>query len=303
MSERRASARVPLTIVVGTIQGWPEIAPNVASLRAAAEAAGGELIVADGSGLPAPSAADIGRVTRWISRPGASVFQLRQVGYAEARGEVVAITEDHCFVPREWGRHFLDTHARHPEAAAVGGSVENAATRHLIDWASFFVVQAAFMAPLPTGPAERVAGAVNVAYKRRALDSLRVYDGMGAMDILHQRMLRERGEALWVEDAIRVWHDQSLGVRATTVIHFHAGRTMSGFNRQRMNAYHWARAAGAFVVPLARLGRILAIGTRKGHGPRLAVSLPWIVWLLYSQAAGQFIGYALGPGESPRLVQ
>lgn len=303
MRKRQAPAPVPLTIVVGTIQGWPEVAPNIASLRAAAEAAGGELIVADGSGLPAPTAVAVGRVTRWISQPDASVFQLRQVAYQEARGDVVAITEDHCFVPREWGLDFLRAHADHPEAAAVGGSVENAATRHLIDWASFFVVQTASMPPLSTGSAERVAGAVNVSYKRRALDTLRGYDGMGAMDILHQRALRKRGETLWVEDAIRVAHDQSLGLRGTTVIHFHAGRTMSGFHRQRMNIYHWARAAGAFVVPLARLGRILTIGSRKGHAARLVVSLPWIVWLLYSQAAGQFIGYALGPGESPRQVQ
>jgi hypothetical protein len=295
--------RVPLAIVVGTIPGWPEIRANVASFRVAAEAVGGELIVADGSGRLAPAPDDIGAHTIWLSEPGTSVFQLRRLAYQRARGAIVAITEDHCFVANDWGRRILQAHTENPEASVIGGAVENAATGSLIDWASFFVVQAAFMPPLRSGPARRLAGAVNVSYKRRALEALADHDGMGAMDVLHQAMLREHGEALWADDRIRVSHDQSLGVRGTTVIHFHAGRTMSGFRRQHMTPYQWLRAGGAFVVPIARLARILAIGTRKGRTGRLLPSLPWVVWLLYSQAAGQFIGYMFGAGDSPRKVQ
>ena len=188
--------RVPLTIVIGTIQGWPEIRSNVASFRAAAEAVGGELIVADGSGRPAPHPGETGPHETWLSEPGLSVFQLRRLAYQRAQGEIVAITEDHCFVGEDWGRLILQAHAEHPEASVIGGAVENAATGSLIDWASFFVVQAAFMPPLAAGPARRLAGAVNVSYKRRALEALADHEGMGAMDVLHQAMLQERGEAL-----------------------------------------------------------------------------------------------------------
>lgn len=168
------------------------------------------------------------------SAPGHSVFQLRQLAYAEAAGEIVAITENHCLVPPDWGLRMLEAHRAHPEAIAVGGAVENAATRTRIDWASFFIVQVAVMPPLAEGNASRIAGAVNVSYKRRALEALHDFAGMGAMDVMHQQMLRDSGEALWASDAIRVRHDQSLGVAGTTAIHFHAGRTMSGFRRQRM---------------------------------------------------------------------
>jgi hypothetical protein len=294
---------VPLTIIVGTIQGWPEIRGNAASFRVATETVGGELIVADGSGKRAPAPDEIGAHSTWFSEPGTSVFQLRRLAYQRARGAIVAITEDHCFVADDWGQRILQAHAERPEASVIGGAVENAATGSRIDWASFFVVQAAFMPPIGSGPTRRLAGAVNVSYKRRALEALADYEGMGAMDVLHQAMLRERGEALWAEDGIRVSHDQSLGVRGTTVIHFHAGRTMSGVRRQHMTPYQWLRAGGAFVVPIARLARILAIGARKGHIGQLVPSLPWVAWLLYSQACGQFIGYALGPGDSARKVQ
>lgn len=297
-------AGVPLTIVVATIQGWPKIQSNVASLRAAAETVGGRLIVADGSGRQAPTSAEIGPGSIWLSEPDRSVFQLRRLAYQHAHGAIVAITEDHCFVADDWGRRILQAHAEHPEASVIGGAVQNGATGSLIDWASFFVVQAAFMPPLQMGrAARRLAGAVNVSYKRGALQTLADHEGMGAMDVLHQAMLRERGEALWADDRIRVLHDQSLGVRGTTVIHFHAGRTMSGFRRQHMTPYEWLRLGGAFLIPIARLARILAIGTRKEDSARLLPSLPWIAWLLYSQAAGQFVGYALGPGDSPRQVQ
>ncbi len=297
------TSSLPLTIVIGSVQGWPAIRPNAKTWRAAAEAVGGELIVADGSGNPAPAQDEIGPRTTWLSEPGSSVFQLRRLGYQRARGAVVALTEDHCFVGDDWGRRILVAHAEHPGAAVIGGAVENGATGSLIDWASFFVVQSAFMAPLVSGPASRLAGAVNVSYKRHALDALADNEGMGAMDVLHQAKLRERGEGLWADDRIRVTHEQSLGVRGTIVIHFHAGRTMSGFRRQHMTPYQWVRAAGAFVVPIGRMARILSFGARKGQMRRMLPSAPWVLGLLYSQAAGQFIGYAFGPGDSPRKVQ
>jgi hypothetical protein len=297
------TSRLPLTIAIGSIQGWPAIRANVETFRVAAEAVGGELIVADGSGNSAPAQDEIGPHTIWLSEPGGSVFQLRRVAYRRARSAIVALTEDHCLVANDWGRQILKAHAEHPEASVIGGSVENGATGTLIDWASFFVVQSAFMAPLVSGPASRLAGAVNVSYKRHALDSVADHEGMGAMDVLHQAMLRERGEALWADDRIRVTHEQSLGVRGTIVIHFHAGRTMSGFRRQHMTPYQWLRAAGAFVVPIGRMARILGFGTRKGQMRHLLPSAPWVLALLYSQAAGQLIGYAFGAGDSPRKVQ
>lgn len=298
-----ATDSLPLTVVIGTIQGWPAIRRSVTTLSAAAEAVGGELIVADGSGNPAPPKADIDQHTVWLTEPRSSVFQLRSLAYRRARGAIVALTEDHCYVAEDWGQRILAAHAEHPGASAVGGGVENGATRTLIDWASFFVVQSAFMPPIASGPASRLAGAVNVSYKRHALDALADNEGMGAMDALHQATLHRRGDALWADDRIRVTHEQSLGVKATIAIHFHAGRTISGFRRQHMTPYQWVRAAGAFVVPFARLARILSFGARKGQMSRMLLSTPWVLALLYSQAAGQFIGYAFGAGDSPRKVQ
>lgn len=186
---------VPLTfsLVVATSQGWPEIAECVASCRAAVDRVEGEFLVLDGSGRPPPGGDELG-VARWISRPGESVFQLHTAAYALATGTIVATTEDHCRVPLAWAEQMLDARQRHPEAAAVGGAVENGATGSLLDWASFFVVQILNMPPLRTRAVSRLAGHVNVSYKRRAREGIHDHGGLGTMDGLHQRALGARGE-------------------------------------------------------------------------------------------------------------
>ena len=297
------SARPPISVTVSTVQGWPEIALNLRTVIESVRAVGGEVVLTDGSGNPAPSPDEVGPEVVWLSYPGESVFQLRDRGYQAARGEIVAITEDHVRVPPQWARQMLDAHAAHPEATAIGGSVENAATGNAMDWGSFLIVQAAVAAPIRTGPAKRLSGAVNVSYKRHAIEAMETYGGLGAMDGLHQRHLAATGATLVNDNSIRVLHDQSLGFIGTTAIHYNAGRTMSGFRRQHMDAVQWLRVIGAPIVPLARYVRAVSLLTPRGYGRHLARSAPAMLWLLYSQGVGQFVGYLAGPGDSPGKVQ
>lgn len=149
-----------ISITIGTIQGWPAIRRVIASAEAAAAPVGGEVVVTDGSGLPVPDPAELAPTTTWRTMPGASVFQLRGLGYRLSRAPIMAITEDHCRVPPDWAKKMLDAHAAHPEAAAIGGSVENGATGSGLDWAAFLVVQTPMAAPIVSGPATKLAGAI-----------------------------------------------------------------------------------------------------------------------------------------------
>lgn len=290
------------SLVVATIQGWPDIADCVASCRRAVDRVHGEFLVLDGSGRPAPRPDELG-AARWISRPGESVFQLHTAGYALATGAVVATTEDHCRVPPTWAAQMLEAHRLHPEAAAIGGAVENGAKGNLLDWASYFVVQILNAPPLHTGVVPRLAGLVNVSYKRHALQGVHDHGGVGTIDGLHQRALAARGEPLIADDRIVVAHDQSLGFRGTAAAHFHAGRTMAAVWRQRMDARTWVRAGGTFAVPWLRLGRILVMGTEKRRLGMVVKCMPHMILLLYCQAWGQYLGFAKGPGNSPQHVQ
>jgi hypothetical protein len=63
-----------------------------------------------------------------------------------------------------------------------------------------------------------------------------------------------------------------------------------------------ARIVGAPLIPFARYVRTIAILAPKGYGPILVRSTPAILWLLFAQGVGQFIGYVAGAGDSPRHV-
>src|SRR5439155_11513243 len=127
------ATRPPLSVMFATIRGWPAAKPTIDSLRDQVAAAGGEIVVMDGSANPPPSTGEAGAVVRWVKRPGSSVFQLRHAGYHEARGEIVAVTEDHCRATPDWTQAILRAHAEHPDAIAVGGCSENGTTSHVVD--------------------------------------------------------------------------------------------------------------------------------------------------------------------------
>jgi hypothetical protein len=293
---------IPLSVLVATRQGWPAIAPCIEALIHQVRDVGGELIVVDASGRDAP---DLDAPVRWLPQPTSmSVFQLRQTAYGESRGEIVAATEDHCRVMAGWCRRILDLHAAHPEAAAIGGALDNGTTSNLIDWAAFIVTQAPAVAPLPHGPVERTTGAANVSLKRRAVERLPSHDGFGTIELFDTAEVAPGDEILLQDDSLVVLHDQSMGFVGTSAIEFHNGRTLGGFRRQFMSGRDWTRVAAAGVLPLYRSAQMVSIASRKRIPKRsLVAAIPWIVWLEYCTGVGQLLGYATGPGDSPSKLR
>jgi hypothetical protein len=287
-----------------TIQGWPAARLPIDRLRAQTAAVGGEIIVIDGSGRSRPGIDAVGPDVTWISRPGESVYQLRAAGYAHCRGEVVAVTEDHVEPAADWCERILSAHAAHPEAVAIGGAVENATTAHLVDQASFIMVQVHSVGPFAPGPAKRIAGAANISYKRAVLDRRPDHGDLGVIEVFDTALLRRPGEVLLNDDTIRVRHHQCLGVAASAALEFHNGRTIGGFRRGSLSARDLLRILGFPVLPLYRTART-AIETLDTRIPRLAVviTLPLQLMLQYALAAGEMVGYAAGAGSSPHRLR
>lgn len=295
--------RPAISVMVATVQGWPKARLPVDALREQLTKVGGEMVVMDGSGRPAPTEGDIGRAVTWISRPGESVFQLRAAGYDVCRGEIVAVTEDHCAPAPDWCERILAAHAAHPEAMAIGGAVDNGTTDHLMDWATFVVTQGPFIWPLVNGPADRIVGPASVAYKRAVLERRPDHAALGAIELFDTAAMRRPSELLLNDDSIRVTHHQSMGVGGTAAIQFHNGRTIAGFRRHQMSKGDWLRIAGSPVLPLYRTVRSVTGAWRKRVPRRLVVAtVPGIAFLHYSQMIGELVGYLRGPGSSPRRL-
>jgi hypothetical protein len=309
MNGTNSDASLPITALIASIRGWPEAREAVRRINPQVHGAGGEFIVADGSGNEPPTEAEmeeLGGPINWMSLPGKSVFQLRLAGYRAARGEIVAVTEDHVYVEPDWVERVIDVHRRHPDAGAVGGAVLNHTDEKLVDWAAFFLTQGPFMPPLANGVAERISGPANVSYKKRVLDRLEGDEEQGVIDFLELPDALE-GEALVADDSIRVRHNQSQGLLRTSLAEFDNGRTIAGYRRRDMTRGDWLRIASAPVLPAYRAVRQMRIVRGKQLQPgmttsKMAQALPAHIWFQYCAMAGELLGYATGPGDSPKRL-
>src|SRR5678810_1023673 len=74
----RMTDRITLSVILATIEPWPDLANCLEVLEQQVAAVGGEIIVGDGHGeaLDAAKAASSERLS-WVRMPGASVFELR----------------------------------------------------------------------------------------------------------------------------------------------------------------------------------------------------------------------------------
>ena len=305
---------LPISVVIATISGWPDVAEALSRVVGQVRAVGGEILVLDGSSEAAPTKVelrsrlgegedrDVDGVLEWISLPGRSVFQLRFTGYRRARGEVIAVTEDHCYVAPDWVERVIAAHAAFPDAGAIGGSVQNGTSAKRVDWAAFLLTQGPFMLPMTTGPAKRISGAANVSYKKRVLDRIPGDVEEGLIDWLALPSALE-GEQLVSDGSIRVLHHQSQGLLRTSLAEFDNGRTIAGYRRRQMTAGDWLRILGAPALPIYRSLRAMRIVKEK-EVPRgtLPAALPAHVWFQYCAMAGELLGYASGPGGSPRRL-
>lgn len=289
-----------LSVVVATTKPWPEVRVCLESFLGEARAIGAEVVVPDsnGCGLPADAEVRYPDVVR-LTEHGASIYRLRALGMARARGEVVAFLEDHCRAWPGWCAGHLSAHRDHPEVVGVGGRVENGARRRISDWASFLVNHAGWMAPVESGH-RTSADYANVSFKRSRVVHEPSKDATEEAGRL--RELRERGEPLFFDARIVADHDQSLGLIATLVLHFHAGRATAGLH-VRAGLGPAARIRGVAgslaVAPVFFVRTLMALHARRTTRPKVLASLPLEVVMLCVGSAGLFSGYLAGPGASP----
>jgi len=287
-----------LSVVIATVDPWPAAKACLESLVHQAPEESIEIIVADGNGNGLPAGGVPPRV-RWYQEPGRSVFQLRALGLAVARGNIVASTEDHCRVAPDWCRRLLEVHDLYPEAGGIGGAVENGADRTTLDWIHFLIANGPYMRPNRQPATGAITGQANVSFKRRFLPPEVPADGVLQMEM--NRRLRDRGIDLRMDDRLVVWHIQSLGLIGTCRMHFHTGRCIAGFRLPQLSATgRLLRIAGCAILPAYLAGRTAATVFKKRRcRMRLVRGLPFLALLVSCHALGELMGYWFGAGASP----
>ena len=285
----------PLSVVVGTLDAADaDLARCLAALRPQREDVGaGEAHREPGRVRTAGRSVGDEQLT-------ADRLQLRAQAAAQARGRVIAFTEDHCVPAGDWCAAILRAHDEHPHVAAIGGAVVNASDERLVDRANFLVTFGPFLPPLPQRHRRRPVPPANVSIKHESLAEYDLTPGLLELEIVPHM---HRVGHLLLDDRIRVAHVQSHGAAGTPAMHFHNGRVTTSIPpRDRPPAEVLRRVARSLTLP-ARLGAELAgeLARRPGRRRSLAAA-PWIAALLVSHAAGEVAGSLRGPGTSPERL-
>jgi hypothetical protein len=280
-------------VVLATTDAWPDLATCLSVLEPQVRALDAELIIGDGDGqgLPEQYAADPDRLV-WIRQPGASVFELRALGVAKARGEIIATTEDHCVVRPDWCERILAAFARDPEVVAVAGAIENGSTTSAIDWANYLHTFGALAPPVDPAQRERCPVNANLAYRRELFPAGAIEPGW--MEItLNGRLFQER--RFHFDDRIGVSHVQSHGFIGTLLSHFHNGRATTGLGQVSLSRRQlpW-RVFGSAMRAVRRKPALAPVARR--HAPLIAM-------LSCCHAAGEVAGILFGPGRSPAQLR
>jgi hypothetical protein len=288
-----------LSVVVATF-GGAEGRRCLQGLGCQAHVPGVELIVADGG--PGSSEATRTQGTVWISSPGATIFELRAMALARARGEVVAITEDHCQPHPEWCQQVITAHREHPGVMAIAGAIENGATGRLMDWAGFLLTAAPFMAPAgPEPPPDRAVTMANLSIKRALLPEGQPAPGW--LELTLPRTLSDNRELL-LDDRIVMSHVHSLSSWGWVKQFFHNGRAVAGLDLLgTAPGVRSQRLRQCLSLP----GRLVGTTFRLMRtNPRLrrqaGASLPLVALLAICHTAGVVCGLAAGPGHSARVI-
>lgn len=231
-----------------------------------------------------------------------TIPQMRAVGFHHARGEAIAVIEDHVLVPDDWAQRLL--HELASGADVVGGSVYNAATATVVDWASFLCEYSHLLAPRAGRNVASLTG-TNVVYRRALIERYSTLLDAGEWEDHFHDALRRDGVALTCAPDIAVAHKMHYRMRDYLSQRYLYSRAYAGGASRRMAPLRRAMfAARSVVLPPVLFARIVSrVLVSRRHIRELLLSLPLLAVFVCAWAAGEIVGYAAGPGDALARVR
>ncbi len=228
---------------------------------------------------------------------GSGASARRAQGVHEARGALVAITEDHCVPDASWCAAIRAAHdAPH---AAIGGAVDKEEPDGMMGWALYLTDYGRYMSPVSEGPAAYLTDC-NVSYKREALQAIAPIWRDAFHETAVNWALANRGETLWLTPAIRVRQRRSRSLGAALRERYEHGRIFAGTRVTDVSLGRRASlAAMTPALPAVICQRAMRHGARGGRTLAAAAALPAILVTGVAWSLGELVGYLTGrgPGE------
>lgn len=219
-------------------------------------------------------------------------------GIEAAKAPLVGCMEEHSFPEPGWAAAMIDAHAG--PWAAVGAVLENANPRTRTSWAALISDFGPAVAPAEAGEAEELAGH-HTAYKRTALRGYgeRLGQMLEVEWVLHDD-LRAAGERLFRESAAVSHHVNFSRFGSHLRAEFLGGRAFAA-NRALLRGWGTLRrlvwTGGCVLMPFFRFAAAREpVRRNRAAAPRGLA--PVMMAGLVANAAGQMLGYGLGPGRA-----
>lgn len=221
-------------------------------------------------------------------------------GFAQARGSLIALIEDHDVVAAEWSANAVDAH-RDP-FAAVGGAIENGVDLPL-NWAVYFSDFQLYQNPLQEGASSRASDA-NVIYKKAALERIRTVWEKEFHEATVNGALGECGEKIVLAPQVVVCqHRQGLRLATALRERFVWGRSFGAWRcTQASTARRLFWTVFSPVLPVVLMARrsFLAVKKRRKLGAFVR-AFPLTFILTVSWSCGELTGYITGRAVSSRI--
>ena len=291
--------RPELSVVIPSVNGYSDLRDCLAALAREAADVPLELIVVDRCGeqvrrqarqeFPSARILDVDR--------SETIPAMRALAFDAATAPAVAVIEDHVIVPGGWARQLLT--ALGDGDKVVGGSVENAATGTLLDWAAFLCEYSHCLPPLPAGRAEWLTGN-NVVYPKALLDRYAPITHAGKWENHLHEAMRADGVPLVCHPEIAIGHKKHYTFgeylsQRYLYARSYAGARLTGASLSVRAAYGFA----AFALPPLLFYRTVSRILRKGrHRGLLVRSIPLILVFVVAWGLGEVVGYWRGAGDS-----
>ena len=223
-----------------------------------------------------------------------AIDRRRAAALAAARGEIVAVAEEHGRPDPDWCHNLSGAH-RDETNAVIGGAVVNTRPR-LVNWALFFMDAGRYQNPVPEGPVQYVTD-VNVSYKREAL--LRVQDVWREMYMetdVHDALARLGEVHRLRRDLVMAIDRGPLSLRYALAERFAWARLYAGRRAATVSgARRWLLALGTPLLgPLLAVRQAeLAFGRGQHRGAFLRC-LPLLLLMDFVWSLGELTGYLTG---------
>lgn len=227
-----------------------------------------------------------------------TVPELRARGITEAKGEIVALSEDLCIFNADWCGEILEAHKNLPYSV-IGGAVESVESQGALDWAVYFYDYGKYMLPNRAQTLDALSE-INISYKREILERNEKDFASGFWEVFFNESLKRDGHELFLQPSAVVLHRKSYEFAGVASQFYHQGRS---FAARRAESFTFGRKlifiAASLALPILLSFRVIkrVIEKQRRFG-KLILSLPYLSILTSVWSFGELCGYLYGEGKS-----